>query len=340
MTTTEPLSARDCLRAARFNLGRPFTEALWKQIQTAVGGCATGVPESDTAQAIARYQAGRALKIDGMVGAATLAALGLKSPGSPSPELPEVRPVVRSRIIGYRAFGGGRVDDVLARLRRERVLRIDDADIEMLQRMANVETGGRIQALNSWDSAHMSMGFMQWPIRYNNGIGKLQRLIQRAPEAFSKYGIFLEEELPKWRFAADDNSTPIRGAKRPQDLRSRAWAERFYRAGLDDGVIAAEALLALVVTREALERIKRRCGAAFAPYYDDSIALRALIQETFNHRPVWLYEALSAAIKARRDDTTERFTTRVQRAIVAVYTRRGKPQSGKSLVFKTGRRVL
>jgi hypothetical protein len=79
----------------------------------------------------------------------------------------------------------------LRELRDQGKLSISDGDIELLQRISHVETGGSLQALNSWDDAYMSIGFMQWPLAF----GKLQRLIDRATAAFRRYGIELD---PAW----------------------------------------------------------------------------------------------------------------------------------------------
>src|SRR5262249_31517495 len=93
-----------------------------------------------------------------------------------------------SKYGGYSRYGGGRLETRLRELRDQGKLSISDGDIELLQRISHVETGGCVQALNSWDDAFMSIGFMQWPLAF----GKLQRLIARAPAAFRRYGIELD----------------------------------------------------------------------------------------------------------------------------------------------------
>ena len=93
-----------------------------------------------------------------------------------------------SKYGGYSRYGGGRLETRLRELRDQGKLSISDGDIELLQRISHVETGGCVQALNSWDDVYMSIGFMQWPLVF----GKLQRLIARAPDAFRRYGIELD----------------------------------------------------------------------------------------------------------------------------------------------------
>jgi hypothetical protein len=169
-------------------------------------------------------------------------------------------------------MGGGRVDERLRGLRANGSLPVNNADIELLQRIANVETGGQIQAVNSWDSAFMSMGFMQWPIAY----GKLQNLIARTPEAFRRYGIELDAPRRYAIRTRHGTETPIaiKGAQNPSDLRSLDWAKRFYAAGLDADILIEEVKLTLELINDTKQRHREE---GFLPYYERSPILRALI---------------------------------------------------------------
>jgi hypothetical protein len=250
-------------------------------------------------------------------------------------------PTARRRYGGYSRYGGGRVDKVLKELRTRGQLVISNADIDMLQRIANVESGGQIQGINSYDSAFMSMGFMQWPIAY----GKLQQLIQRAPAAFRRYGIELDAPRPYQIRTPSGTETPIaiKGASHPSALRSLEWAKRFYAAGLDPEIILAEVKLALEVIAESKRRMVGRVGSGFLPYYEKSPVLRALIQETFNNRPVYLYIALKRAMTwagGMSQVSTEQFLELVRKAIREVYREKepeNGPQKAENLIRKTAR---
>jgi hypothetical protein len=252
------------------------------------------------------------------------------------------------KVKGYAAYGGGRLEKNLGELRlRGRITALNDADIDMLQRIANVEINGQIQGINSWDSAFMSMGFMQWTIKYTdnyNSNGKLQRLIERAPEAFRRHGI--ELATPTRYRIGEYSPVAIKGAEKPDDLRSFEWAKRFYAAGLDQDVIVEEAKLALEVIQEDKQRITRRVGIGFLPYYEKSAVLRALIQETFNNRPAYLYQALKRAVehtKRMGEVSTDQFLERVREAIREVYREKEPekgPQKAENLIRKTARLVL
>jgi hypothetical protein len=254
-------------------------------------------------------------------------------------------PTTKRRYGGYSRYGGGRVDKRLKELQVSGKLPISDADIDMLQRVANVESSGQIQGINSYDSAFMSMGVMQWPIAY----GKLQRLIQRAPEAFRRYGIELDD-LRKYRIQTRyGTETPIaiKGAQNPSDLRSLEWAQRFYIAGLDPDIIIEEVKLALEVIEESKRRIVKKVGSDFLPHYERSAVLRALVQETFNNRPAYLYVALKRAIERARKMAggvdTNQFLKLVHEAIREVY-REKEPEDGPkkadNLIRKTAHLIL
>lgn len=263
--------------------------------------------------------------------------------------LPPVKPEIETPLrkhrkkAGYIGYGGGKVYNVLRDLRSRGVVNTGDDTIEMLQRMANVESLGQIQGINSWDNAHLSVGFLQWPVLYHNPTGKLQRWIQRAPEPFREHGIELDERRA-WHFKRGKSSytsVAIRGANVPDDLRSLQWGERFYRAGLEPAAIAAEVDLALIVIAEALGKIVKRVGDGFVPYYERSVVLRALIQETYNNRPAFLRRALKRAmVRAENESLTEsdgaRFTEILQQTIPAVYAEKGRPIPGRNMVEKTG----
>jgi hypothetical protein len=239
--------------------------------------------------------------------------------------------------IGYQRYisAGLFVDDIAVALRGRSLLSISDDDIDMLQRASNVETGGRLTALNSWDSAFMSVGFMQWPLRY----GKLQRWIALAPQAFRRYGIELESTR-QYTFTPKEKEKAIVGATRAVDLRSPEWGVRFYLASLDLDAVIAEYRRAVEVSIEVRRSIVDPHGAAVVAHYNASTVLRALVQETHNNRPTYMKQAMkNVASKANTD--TANFLDVVRDEIVRVYTaRENAPQKAANLIKKTrSRRV-
>jgi hypothetical protein len=239
---------------------------------------------------------------------------------------------MRSGKKGYKRYisKGLYVDDVAVALRGASLLSISDDDIDMLQRTSNVETGGRLTALNSWDSAFMSVGFMQWTLKHR----RLQQWVALAPEAFRRYGIELEP-VRKYHFSQTHSEKAIVGAAGPVDLRSPEWGVRFYFASLDLDAIVVEYRRALLFSTEVRRTIVDPHGAAVTAHYNSSPILRALIQETHNNRPVYMKQAMKAlASKANTDTAT--FLNLVREEIVRVYTARERaPGKAVNLIMKT-----
>ncbi len=309
------------------------------------------------AEAVARWQQSQGMVADGIIGPTTWSRMKTRVRGGPASvglQSSIAAASIDDKLFkyhkahgGYSRCGGDRVDKLLKELRDSGKLSINDDEVDMLQRIANVETGGRIQGINSYDSAFMSMGFMQLTIKYHdrfNPDGKLQRLIQLAPQAFQKYGIELDAPR-KYRIGAY-TPTAIKGAENQRDLRSLDWTKRFYSAGLDPDVIVEEVKLALEILIEDKKRRANRVGSSFLPHYDKSPILRALIHETFNNRPAYLYLALKRAIvraKKMGEISTDQFLELVREAIKEVYKEKEPkdgPKKAKNLIYKTARLVL
>jgi len=236
---------------------------------------------------------------------------------------PGYRPVKRrGQVRGLQRAGGGRIDERLASLARAGRLSVSFDDLDMFQRIANVESGGLVQALNTWDSAVVSIGFLQLTLRY----GELQKWIRRASRAFDRYGIAVEATR-QYRFS--DGTVPaILGAARAADLRFGAWADRFYRAGLDDDIIVAEVALGLERNRAHLDRLRTALKPLpggfelFMVHYSASPYVRAVFQEAYNNRPAYARRGASTAVAESlrlRSVTTAEFTTLLLAGIRAAY---------------------
>ena len=265
-------------------------------------------------------------------GGTTAAPPPLGGPKVPGPEYK-----VRTR--GLERAGGERVDATLTKMRQAGVVSISNEDIDTLQRVANVETGGRVQALNTWDAAVVSIGFMQWTLPW----GKLHAWIAKAPDAFRRYGIEIDPSrtytIGKTTVAA------IKGAATTEELRWDGWARRFYEAGLDPEIIAAEADYATaVVLPEATSAAKRWLKAIaggfdlFQKSYKASLPLRGLFVEAHNNRPVSARDALRNGLsRALRDgvSTPAGVYELMKQEVLAAF-----PQNGAHIVQKTARLKL
>ena len=200
---------------------------------------------------------------------------------------------------GFENFGGGNLSAKLRELRDAGSLKVDgadvpltDADIDMLQGIADVEAGGQIQAVNTWDSAVVTFGFKQWTLQF----GELQDLITRVPGQFARYGIRLEGHLT----IAGNKVDGISGAT-PGELRGAYWAEKFFYAGLDTEIIAAEvqkALEDLGRVKGAMAELKKQAvtaGTAWPAALDSPVANK-LIGELDNNRPAYVRPVVRRAL--------------------------------------------
>lgn len=205
--------------------------------------------------------------------------------------------------IGYEGSGGGAVAACLERLRADKGLAISDDDIDMFQRIAEVESGGHLTCINTWDSAVLSAGFMQWTLKY----GELADWIRSAPAAFARYDIELDDRQYS---IGSEQPCALKGAARYDELRQLPWAVRFARATADPDVVIAEVRMALDKElsrqRAILEKHVNQCVNGgwdrIADYYRRSSLVRALLHEAYNNRP--RYAQAAAAALAQSLDTS------------------------------------
>lgn len=237
--------------------------------------------------------------VDGVIGPGTWSVMGRKL------NIPVSRPVknvmqdaadvkyidgvrFKKKNQGWAAYGGGPLKERLYELRQKRKLSITPNEIEMFRLVSIPESGGLVNAINSWDNMYMSMGFIQLTIRYY----ELAQVIKQAPEAFRKHGIELDP-VRKY-FPEEKNSIAIKNAPNIEDLRSLEWAKRFFKAGLEDDVIVAQ----IQVGRRILQTIRSRFDKKnYLDRFNDQYPnLWAFIYEAHNSRPAPFNQAFSNAI--------------------------------------------
>jgi hypothetical protein len=209
---------------------------------------------------------------------ATAATVGRQQTAAPS--LPAIISTTFRGRKGYKVTAGGPLDVRLRALRKSGAFSISDDDVETLQRMSRVETGGSVATVQTYDSGVLSFGFMQYTIRH----GSVQKLVARAPDAFAKFGVRLGGV---YRFG-DDAYPGIDGAPRPSDLNAIAWVEKFLAAALADGIVKEQAVMALEENRSLMQRAKGILGDKWSMAYMTPRA-RALIGEAYNNRPVVIW---------------------------------------------------
>ncbi|MEU5685852.1 hypothetical protein DEJ48_01375 [Streptomyces venezuelae] len=339
------------------------------------------VDEVRFAHAVAQWQGQHGMAKDGIVGPDTWAALRrlldvgrpaapatgpTPAPGAPpSPALPVTAPGVpplggdrqpsKAYRIVYHGEGAARTARGLARysadrplaatlndLRRRGVVTMSEDILDTFVRVSQVETGGAVQALNTWDSAVVSIGFLQLTLQH----GKVQKWIDAGPEAFRRFGI----EVDRGRTYRWGKSTQqaIVGAATKDELRWDGWAERFYLAGLDEAVIVAEcavsvrwleAHLAGMNARFTRERMGWAVNA-FRAHYDRSPYARGMFQSAYNNLPAVAQRAVVNAMHADHKAgglSTDRFLPVLAQAIKAAFAswKTPLPERGVHVVEKT-----
>jgi peptidoglycan hydrolase-like protein with peptidoglycan-binding domain len=237
--------------------------------------------------------------IDGIIGPGTWSVIRQKlNIGSPAPKTTtttsaDVRIIdgvrFKKKNNGWAAYGGGPLRERLYDLRdNKKKLSITPTEIEMFRLVSIPESGGLVNAINSWDNMYMSMGFIQFTFRYY----ELIEVIKAAPAAFKKYGIELDPS--RKYFPREKESVALKNVPNIEDLRSLDWAVRFYRAGLEDDVIIAQ----ITVGRRILNKIRSRAdkNGYLNRFNDQHPNLWAFIYEAHNSRPAPFNTALQSAI--------------------------------------------
>lgn len=322
-----------------------------------------GALDDPTSEELQRYQRRVGLEADGKFGPRTRSAmLGSLRAGEPLDREPEepaaeataaTTPAVSAagtlqvpagfrtdaRKRGLIRYSGDRLDGVLDRLRKQRLIELSDDDLDTFQRIANIETSGGTQGINTWDSAVVSIGFMQWTLEH----GKIQKWVAAAPEAFTRYGIALDPELSyRW---GKQTQLGIQGVSDMEVLRWGSWAEHFFQVGLDEKALAAEVDLArkylgwhLDGLRSRLTRlaVSQESQAVFAHHYQASLAIRGMFQAAYNNLPAAAADAVHRALLASQpEDETSTFQSHLASGIRASFSARGKDQRGQHLTTKT-----
>jgi peptidoglycan hydrolase-like protein with peptidoglycan-binding domain len=323
-----------------------------------------GTLDEQTAEELRRYQQRVGLKPDGKFGQYTRRAMlralsSSNSTGSkPEPVPPPPAPLppttgmgepkdspvptgfrMEAKKRGLIRYSGERLDRTLDRLRKSKVIELADDDLDTLQRIANIETRGGIQGINTWDSAVVSTGFMQWTLQH----GKVQQWIAAAPEAFARHGIKLD---PACQYCwGKDTQTGIKEVSDMNLLRWGAWAERFFQVGLDEEALVAEVAFAKKYLKRHLDGLRRRLASkkisqdlykVFRRHYEASLTIRGMFQAAYNNLPDAATEAVYLALQAAQpEDDTPSFESHLAQGIRTSFSARKKSQRGRNLTTKT-----
>ena len=243
-------------------------------------------------EVLARWQGENGLQPDGVLGPKTWEYLKsiLNSENSkkililPTQEpIFEILPLRRKKM-GWVGAGGGDLRVKLIDLKSKGIISLSDFEINIAYIISKKESGKMVNAINSWDNQFMSMGFMQNTFRSN----RLQTIISNASDTFKKFGIELENNR-SFSFNGREIKALV-GLDKPESLREKIWAIRFYKAGLENQVIIAQLNL---LFKEIIPRLKRLSNDTLNHLYGRNTELWCFILEADNSRPTIFRKALA-----------------------------------------------
>jgi len=186
---------------------------------------------------------------------------------------------------GFELAGGGRVEDKLRALAAAKKITVSNDEIELMQRISEVESGGQLEDINTYDSDVVSLGFIQYTLA-----GQLQELIEMAPQAFARYGIQLGPTTTLKRSIGNVRVKGIQGVKDLQELRGLEWVVKFFLAGLDPDVIAAQVKKA----QDEFAAVEHdHLGAVSGMPLFQRPRVKAIIFELNNNRPAYVGATVS-----------------------------------------------
>jgi hypothetical protein len=217
---------------------------------------------------------------------------------------------------GWEMSGGGDLKKTLQRLVKEGKLSITDEQIDLMVGLSQVESSGYLNVINSWDSDKMSMGFVQF-----TAAKSLQEWILKVEPAFKAFGIELERDkdnkLVNKTIKKGVTAPWLKGMKSADDLRNSVWALRFFEAGLNDEIIAAEVTSVVADSEKILRHVnKTKAGAALF----EKPVVKCILLEMENNRPAYL-KSVTQDTQARLSATSthEDLMKILKEEIMAIY---------------------
>ncbi|UVO51134.1 N-acetylmuramoyl-L-alanine amidase [Sphingomonas sp. SUN019] len=358
-TPPPPIPAAD--DAARPTLRRGSTGAFVAQAQRAIGVADDGKFGPDTEAAMRAFQRAAGLVPDGIVGPKTWAQLTGAKPVAvavpaaavpvaaapamaaapatlPPPDTDTQRPHVESGI----AFGpdgtrfASRFKDGFFTKGRTTVsqwLAASGGSAGLSASLARVvaascENEGGLEAINSYDNAHMSFGICQWTVGVGTAPGELAALLRRfkAFDAAAYQDCF-------GRYKLEPAAGPPRGAGflllsgeqldtvvEKDVLRQVQWAYRFWRAGHHPSLRTCQIAHAADRTADFLD--KTAASRPLREWLTSELGIALIFDEHVNrpgHVPKTLEQAIAGLAEDARDCT--KWTNGEERDLIARYLR-------------------
>jgi peptidoglycan hydrolase-like protein with peptidoglycan-binding domain len=203
-------------------------------------------------------------------------------------------------------------------------LGLTDSAINVM--LAVSENEGNLDAVNTWDNAFLSFGMFQWTAGTGISKGELPALVKKIKAAnpsvfttcFGQYGLDVMETGPVYGYFTV-NGRKIDSIEYKEMLRSHVWAYRFWRAGLDPAVQAAEVTHALsrLTTFYRSKRVKVN-GHPVSDLVTSEYGV-ALILDNHVNRPGYVIPCLKAAMEHTGLESPESWGNEKERRLIQAY---------------------
>ena len=216
---------------------------------------------------------------------------------------------------GFSKYGGGTVKAKLTELAEKGQLAITGREIALLDAVAQVETGGQIGCVQTYDDQIVSIGFKQVVL----GHGSLEEMMVKAPAGFAKHGLTIDGSKRYKKKSGWSKAPPqIAGCEDVEQLRSPEWALKFYHASMEPDVVAAMCAYALGEAKVVDKAVDQHGGGV--DYFDDLTA-QAWLLETYNNRRAYMAKAVARATAggARSAGSRDAFLDILAEAIIQTY---------------------
>ncbi len=196
------------------------------------------------------------------------------------------------------------------------------------------ENEGKIEAINTYDSAYLSCGVFQWTAGAGAAAGELAGLLdllkKRSASAFQEYfgSVGLDVQMKpsgpntlRYGFLVLDGGT-LNGAAKKKVLREHIWAYRFWRAAHNPEVRRAQIALAMSRVETFFSIVIPGRAQRVSDYISSEYGVALLLDEHVN-RPGHVPKTLLAAVDpfvsqgGRKDPKT--WTTADESKVIDLY---------------------
>jgi hypothetical protein len=191
---------------------------------------------------------------------------------------------------------------------RNAITSVSPSQLRLLEAVS--ENEGKLEAINTWDNAYLSLGIFQWTAGVGSEAGELpalfDRLQKRFPGAYEKYFGRYGLEISGVR---EIQGSPARGyfklhgcllgdSEQKEVLRSLVWPYRCKQAGMDNDVRMVELEHALARIGSFLKVNNRRVrGRYIGDYITSEYGIAQLLDQHVN-RPAHVLMTVREAVES------------------------------------------